>query len=241
MSLIPGLVLPNYTGVGAIMAALIKLHPYKGYSLRGTAGSSGSYVIPIINYSQVFPIHAVTQESYEYSAEVTQHAVESGVIFSDHVILKPVKVTGTFVVSNYDGLGSSADMAKAALEEFTNQWEIRQPMELITTHTTLENMVLTTFNADNDVDAWGRLTFKATFQQVNFVSLETQAFPVDVVQGSSNKGLDPDASASAVDASNAGGSKVKSVTPNSTGNVRPQMFNNSQYQQALNKQMGLTW
>ena len=119
------------------------------------------------------------QETYSYHADVTRHAVESGVIFSDHVILQPVRVELSFEVTNFDGL----DRPKKALTDFIKLWMNRKVFDLITEHRILENMLCTSIQADNSLPAWGKLAFRASFQQIKFVSLQTVRFPSNKVQG----------------------------------------------------------
>jgi len=168
--------------VGTILAAVFKTVKYK----RATPvpSTKGTFIPPIIEYGgTVLPVHAVTQEAYEYNADVTQHPIESGAIYSDHVILKPIRLLATLEISNYDGVGKKAEKAKTAFDIFEQVWKAREPMSILTTHTLLTDMILTSFIPETTVTAWGALTIRAVFQQVKQVTLETTRFSSYQVQG----------------------------------------------------------
>lgn len=170
--------------IGSVVAASLKRVKLRRKIIKVTQSDTGpEYQPPVYYYSDILPFHAITQEAYEFSADATQHPVESGVMFSDHVILKPIRVSGTFEISNYDGLGNNAQWAKYTLGVFTAVWRQRILMGLITTHTKLNNMVMIAFTVENNAPEWGKLVFRATFQQVNLVTLESQQFTSYQVQG----------------------------------------------------------
>lgn len=140
------------------------------------------------------------QESYSYQAEVTTHAVESGVIFSDHVILKPVRVDLSVEVSNFDGLNKT----KKSLSDFVTLWLNRNVFDLILEHSILTDMLCYSVQADNSVPEWGKLAFRASFQQIKFVSLETKKLPSASVKGYADNTGGPDTGNSAQSPTNTG-------------------------------------
>ncbi len=113
------------------------------------------------------PVTTRMQEVTSYSAEVTKHATESGVILSDHVILQPIMLDLSFDVTNID-----VNYAKQAQELLEKLFFTRTPIDLQTEHKQLSNMVMTSLNIDNSAPQWGRLDFLASFQQLNFVTIE---------------------------------------------------------------------
>ena len=167
--------------IGLIIAAILKTNKYK----RATAPPTGdNNYQPAKRYlANIVPMTAVLQEVYQYQADVTEHAVEDGVVFSDHVILKPLRFEIEFEVGNYDGLGSDAQLAKDALDKMIAAWRSRQLFSLLTTHRLLENVVCTHIRASNDAPEWGKLSFKAIFQQVNLVQLEGAKLSAEKVTG----------------------------------------------------------
>lgn len=123
------------------------------------------------------PITTRMQEATSYKADVTQHAVESGAILSDHVILHPILLELSFDVTNWD-----KDYAKQAQELLEQLFFKRTPIDLQTEHKQLSNMVMTSLQIDNSAPQWGKLNCRASFQQLSFVTLETEAFPAKKVQ-----------------------------------------------------------
>ena len=126
---------------------------------------------------------------------MTQHAVESGVIFSDHMILQPLRIEVEFEVSNCDGLGSQAQLAKTSLTNAITLGMNRNMFTLTTTHTQLKNMVCLNVRAINEAPNWGKIGFRATFQQVNLVTLSTTtSYPTGQIKGAIGANTAPMAS-----------------------------------------------
>jgi len=125
------------------------------------------------------PITTRLQETYTYQAEVTRHAVESGSIMSDHVILQPVRIDLSFEVSNFAGNGQ----AKKSLDDFVKLWSSRKLFDLVTEHRIVKDCVCVAIQADNSVPEWGKLAFRALFQQSKFGSLEVTKYPASKVIG----------------------------------------------------------
>ena len=114
------------------------------------------------------PITVIKQEGYNYSSDATQYPIESGAIISDHVILRPLRIDISFEISNMD-----FNEAGYALDLFEELWMLRVPLELITYHKKIPNMVLVNFQASNTVPEWGKVAGRATFQQVGLCSSTT--------------------------------------------------------------------
>lgn len=141
--------------------------------------SSTSTIVPKKYWPHGILVDARLQETYNYQAEATQHAVESGVVFSDHVILRPVRVDLSFEVTNFGGV----DKPTKALTDAVLIWARRMVKDLVTQHRVMKNMLCISIQADNSVPEWGRLAFRATFQQIKFVSLQTVKYPSSQVKG----------------------------------------------------------
>lgn len=144
------------------------------------------------------PVSTRTQEATSYKADVTQHAVESGAILSDHVILQPIRVELSFDVTNWD-----KNYVKQAQELLERLFFERTPIDLQTEHKQLPNMVMTDLQINNSAPQWGKLDCRASFQQLSFVTLETEAFPAKKVEHEEQTG-GPDTSKSAETATNNG-------------------------------------
>src|SRR5574343_470025 len=52
-------------------------------------------------YVAGIPVSVRTQESYQYKSDATQHAIENGNPFTDHVVLSPLVVTIVCEVGNW--------------------------------------------------------------------------------------------------------------------------------------------
>lgn len=118
------------------------------------------------------PVSTRSQEAYMYQADITKHAVESGAILSDHVILQPVRLDLAFGISNWE-----PGYAEYAFDLLEALWRSRSPIELITEHKRMPDMILTSLQADNSAPQWGVLNCRASFQQLKFVTLESVKFP----------------------------------------------------------------
>jgi len=152
------------------------------------------------------PVSARLQETYSYTSSPTQHAVESGAILTDHVIVQPIKINLSFEVSNFqDGV---AEYALILLEDM---WKNRRPLELITEHKKIQDMVLINLQADNSAPVWGKLVFRATFQQIKLVSLETIDYPEEKLRPADTTG-GPDTFLSSESATNQGLQQPKDVS-----------------------------
>lgn len=131
---------------------------------------------PRIFIAGSIPVSVRSQEQYIYESQVTQHAVESGSIFSDHVILMPVRIDLSFEVSNWT-YGDS----KSALDALENLRNSRGMIDLQTEHKILKDMVCVRVMATNEAPEWGKLVCRATFQQIKLVTLNTVPYPKEKV------------------------------------------------------------
>lgn len=160
------------------MLAKIKKAKKRPYSVNYPA-------LPEVEPIAGISVTARLQETYHYHSEATQFTVESGQPLTDHVIKRPVRVEIEFEVSNIDdGVQKAAGVpakpafykAKSALEKFINLWEKREPITLMTTHTMLKDMVCVSLQPDNQAPEWGKLRFRASFQQIKRIQLQSAIF-----------------------------------------------------------------
>lgn len=168
-----------------------------GILLREKTRLQSMYIDPLLNkfgwsvqnphpFIAGIPVSTRKQEATAYKADVTQHAVESGAILSDHVILHPIRLELSFDVTNWD-----AHYAKQAQELLEQLFFGRIPVDLQTEHKQLSNMVMTDLQVNNTAPEWGKLDCRASFQQLSFVTLETEAFPATKVQPKEQTGGPP--------------------------------------------------
>lgn len=141
------------------------------------------YTPPSVWVAGAIPVSVKTQEAYSYSADITQHAVESGAVLSDHVIVHPVKLDLSFEVSNWEpGFAEYADQLLTAL------FEERIPLDLQTHHKQIPSMVMTSLQADNSLPSWGSISYRASFTQVKFLTIESIKYPVSRVKATEKTG-----------------------------------------------------
>lgn len=145
------------------------------------------------------PVSVRSQEAYSLRADVTSHAVESSAPLTDHVILHPLQIDLSFEVTNWDKGAAS----RYALDMLFMLHSSRLTVALVTAHSILPNMVMTNLQADNSVPNWGALAFRATFQQVHFVTLESVTYDRSKVVSTANTS-GPPADQSATPTINAG-------------------------------------
>jgi len=158
-------------------------------TIRGNVFNPTAFVADI-------PVTVIQQEAYELSADATQYPVESGAIISDHIILRPIKITISFEVSNWEGGKPSY-----AMDLIEALWARRIPVELMTNFRKIPNMVLTNFSGSNSVPQWGVLSGRATFQQIGLGVLQTVQWTREKVTPTEKTG-GPDTTQSALPAEN---------------------------------------
>lgn len=137
------------------------------------------------------PITVKKQEAYTLTSDMTRHPVEAGAVISDHVILQPIRVDVSFEVSNWE-----QGTASYALELFEALWRLREPIDLMTYHKKITNMIIISFQGANSVPEWGKLSARASFQQIGLGQIETTVYGPKKVKHSSKTG-GPDTTLSA--------------------------------------------
>jgi hypothetical protein len=154
------------------------------------------------------------QETYTFQAEVTRFAIESGAIVSDHVIVHPARVDLSFEVNNWEGYNKP----KKSLEDFIILQFSRKPVDLVTQHKILPNMVCSSIQVDNSVPEWGKLSFRASFQEIKFAELETVKYPSQKVGEDSSYKMLPSHGGPATG--------LRGVTPKNMGSGTPRIETN---------------
>lgn len=172
-------------------------------------GGEVEYISPEV-YLCGIPISVKKQEAYTYRADITQHAVESGANLTDHVILQPVRIDVSFEITNWDLANP-----QQAHDLLVKLWEDRTPLDLLTFHSVMKDMIMTSYSAENSVPNWGALECRASFTQLKFIAIESIKFPEEKVSPTENTG-GTDVSKSAVTEKNTGRQTPKEIMPNQT-------------------------
>lgn len=107
-------------------------------------------------------------ETHQYTSQMTSLALESGAIVSDHVVLQPEKVSVVIGITNT----SQNSAAFSAFDLFTEMWQNREPVELVTEHKIYSDMVLTEFSPAHVAPYKGAFTANCVFQKVHYVELQ---------------------------------------------------------------------
>lgn len=157
-----------------IVARQAMLSKAIGRAAQAKARALSTNVPPVTNpivFLAGVPVTTRTQETYTYQADVPDHAVESGALFADHVILRPLRVDITAEVSNWE-----AGTAKFALDLFETIHQQRMLVDLITEHKKVPSMALVAINAGNASPQWGKLVLQLSFQQLRLVTLDATPF-----------------------------------------------------------------
>ena len=122
-------------------------------------------------------------EAHTYTSQATELAMESGATVTDHVILKPVTLAVTVAMTN---AGDGRDAARDAFESFVEMRKAREPVEVIE-HSIYTNMVITSLTPTHSAPYKGALEIGITFQQVNFVELQSVGRSPSTLKGSAKK------------------------------------------------------
>lgn len=132
---------------------------------------------PLIYVFGAVPVTARKQEVYNYTAEVTKHAVEDGSIYTDHVILQPIQIDLSFEISNFD-----PQQVKYSFNLLVEIWKQRVPFDLITEQQKVPNVIILTMKLINTAPLWNTIDVQASFQQLSVIKLEMVDFPIDKVK-----------------------------------------------------------
>jgi len=181
---------------GNIVTILLRQAILRQSIRRGPQAGQGLYVENPMPFIAGIPITTRMQEAYTYQADVTKHSIESGGILSDHVIIQPTRIDLSFDISNWE-----SGFAEYSFDLLEKLFLSRTPVELLTEHKRLPNMIMTSFQADNSVPTWGKLGSRASFTQLKFITLETVKYPATKVDPTDNTSgpATPKSAESAVD------------------------------------------
>ena len=142
---------------------------------------------------------AVFEETHESELEVTDNPVETGVVVSDHVFMKPLKVTLSAGVSDTplkywqsaggtgqdawtkqdgdDPFASDSGRVRRAYELLTELQALAEPFDVQTGLKLYSNMVCTSIRTSQDKETAGALLFTATLREVIIVYTQVVSYP----------------------------------------------------------------
>ena len=83
--------------------------------------------------------------------------------------------------------GDGREAARDAFESFVEMRKAREPVEVITEHSIYTNMVITSLTPTHSAPYKGALEIGITFQQVNFVELQSVGRSPSALKGSAKK------------------------------------------------------
>lgn len=153
--------------IGGTVLAILNRHRLRSKAMDTFRDARANFKPPTAWIGDI-PVSVKSQEAYTLEADVTEHAVESGAIFSDHVILRPLKLDLSFEVTNWE-----PGAARYAYELLNQLYQNREPVDLLTEHRVLRNLILVRLDMTNSLPNWGSLVVRATFKELKLVTLET--------------------------------------------------------------------
>ena len=196
--------IPN-TLVGGNVVTILARTAIRLNALKQAASyrsQSNGLQVPTYNPPSVWvaavPVSVLKQEAYSYQSDATSHALESGAVLTDHVIVHPVRIDLSFEVTNWEE--GAAEYALQLLEKMRDDREL---LTLQTKHRQLDGMVLTSLQASNEAETWGALAFRASFQRIKLITLQTKKYPASTTKATEKTG-GPDVTQSSQPATDAG-------------------------------------
>lgn len=115
-------------------------------------------------------------ESHETDCDITENPVESGANITDHVQVKPAKLTIEGLISDtpikfFQGIRSLFDdnRSRKTYEELVAIQQEREPIDIVTGLKKYSNMILKTLTVPRNADTGKALRFNAMFQEIIIV------------------------------------------------------------------------
>ena len=123
---------------------------------------------------------AVLHADHNSSVTVTEHAVQTGAVISDHAIIDPQEISLEIGMTDVKGGDGSSVQA---YQQFLSVMRQREPCTVVTRLGSYQNMVLTSISAPDDYTTMKALKATLIFKQVRIVSVATVKIQ-DAVSGS---------------------------------------------------------
>ncbi len=136
-----------------------------------------------------FSIDASISEEHGFNSEVTEYPVETGGDITDNVRAKPITVTLECIVSDtplgdFVNIRDSGSIPSViAYSRLTKIRDKREPVTIITSLDTFENMVLTDLSIPRKAETGHAIEFSATFQQIILVTNNRSTVRVAISTG----------------------------------------------------------
>lgn len=117
-------------------------------------------------------VDVCVSESHETDCDITENPVESGAYISDHVQLKPARLTIEGLVSDTPislfGLSQigNDNRARKVYDQLLEIQYTAEPIDIITGLTQYSNMVLKTLTVPRNSETGKTLRFNAVFQEI---------------------------------------------------------------------------
>lgn len=106
-------------------------------------------------------------ETHKYSSDVTEFAVESGAILSQHVIQKPVEVSLQFNETNGGKSSTSGGVSNSEMfDKLVQIWEKKIPVSIVTEQKEYKNMVISSLPIMHKQPYRGALQIMVDFVQL---------------------------------------------------------------------------
>lgn len=145
-----------------------------------------SATVEISNFLLNMEFDVVSNESHQWSSNVTSNPIETGEAVSDHVQLNPDKLDISGIISNstlegskgkfldmlFDFLDGESNVQKA-FDQLRKLHENRQPVTVYTRYKTYNDMVLTSLSIPRAKESGDSIEFSASFTHVKRVSTLT--------------------------------------------------------------------
>ena len=137
-------------------------------------------------------IDALIKESHEFRSQVTEHPVESGEAFIDHIYQLPMTVHLEGIITNtpntligftaFDSLhavvtGKSNDIAEQAFKKIEEIFSKREPINIASSLKVYTNMVLESLNVERGGASSESLHFRCSAREIRVANLTTIAAP----------------------------------------------------------------
>jgi len=118
-------------------------------------------------------VDATLSENHTYSSTVPQYPVDSGYSISDDIIQNPIILRINGIVSSASPTGDvSIYRADDALQSMLDIYNNREPITIVTSVRTYENMAMTNLDIPRDSNSGESFFFNATFQQIILSDVE---------------------------------------------------------------------
>lgn len=179
-----------------LLASLFSSPPKRGFTGPDSAnlGPFKEGHAPVI-----LQMDALISESPDYSATPTQSQVENGSTISDHVTLKPLKLTIQGLVTDtpvgfirqFSSVFQKPSPSQQALIFLTKLWRDRLPFTFVGGLTVYNSMVITSFTPVSSAETGDALRFSCTMEQLILVSSQVILTPKKRTQPKQSLGQQP--------------------------------------------------